>query len=110
MIKRLWIVLLVLTFMLGSVSSFWSKPGLANTGEERRVMLCAAEPWNDWWDKATPPSPPPVQNSTYSPTYPTKIESKPRIERQKTQQKPQRSFWFSFQFLLSHFKLVFNAK
>jgi len=45
--KKLLIVLLVLAFILCSMSGFWSRPVSANTGEERRVMHCVAEPW-DW--------------------------------------------------------------
>lgn len=56
--RRLLVVLLVLTFVLGSVSSFWSKPASANTGEERRVMLCAAWPWNNDLCQSGNPSPP----------------------------------------------------
>ncbi len=56
--KKLWVILLILTFMLGSVSGFWSKPASANTGSERRVMLCAAEPWSDDFPGANNPSPP----------------------------------------------------
>ncbi len=49
MIRKLWVVLLVLAFLLGSISGFWLKPTLANTGEERKVMLCVAEPWGSIW-------------------------------------------------------------
>ncbi len=56
--KKLWVVLLVLSFILGSVSGFWSKPAQANTGDERRVMLCAAEPWNNDFYQSGNPTPP----------------------------------------------------
>jgi len=54
--RKLWVGLLVLTFMLGSVSGFWSKPASANTGSER--LLCAAEPWNNDLCQSGNPSPP----------------------------------------------------
>ncbi len=56
--RKIWVGLLVLAFMLGSVSGFWSKPVVANTGSERRVMLCAAEPWhNDLYQSGNPTPP-----------------------------------------------------
>jgi len=54
--KKLWVVVLVLTFMLGSMSSFWSKPAQANTGP--KILLCTAEPWSDDFPGAKNPSPP----------------------------------------------------
>jgi len=58
MMRKLWVVLLVLIFIVGSVGGFWSRPVSANTGSERRVMLCAAEPWNDDLPMANNPIPP----------------------------------------------------
>ena len=58
MIRKLWIVLLVLTLMLGSAGTFWSKSALANTGKERRVMLCTAEPWHKDFPGVSNPSHP----------------------------------------------------
>jgi len=54
--KKLWVVLLVLTFMLGSMSSFWSKSAQANTGP--KILLCTAEPWhNDFYHSGNPTPP-----------------------------------------------------
>ena len=53
--KKLLVVLLVLAFVLGSGSGFWSKPAVAHTGKERRVMLCIAEPWGRIWLTAPGP-------------------------------------------------------
>jgi hypothetical protein len=44
--KKLLVVLLVLTFMLGSISIFQSKQVLSHT--ESKIYHCAAEPWS-WW-------------------------------------------------------------
>jgi hypothetical protein len=87
--KKICVVLLVLTIMLGSVSIFWSKPAQANTGAERRVMLCA-EPWHGGeWNKVTPP-PSSDQNPVNSSTNSVRPEDKPELPR--FQQKPQKSF------------------
>jgi len=56
--RKFWVGLLVLTFVLGPVSGFWAKPAQANTGSERRVMLCAAWPWSDDLPMANNPTPP----------------------------------------------------
>jgi len=53
--KKSFVVLLLLAFVLGPVSGFWSRPVLANTGEERKVMLCIAEPWGRIWLTAPGP-------------------------------------------------------
>ncbi len=66
MIRKLWVGLLVLVIVVGLASSFWLKPAQANTGDERRVMLCAAEPWDDDFPGANNPSPP--DTSGLSPT------------------------------------------
>jgi len=105
--RRFCIVLLVLTFVLGSVSGFWSKPALANTGEERKVCVCTAWPWSDGWNKATPP-PSSDQNPVNSSTNP--VQSGDKIEPQRVQQKPQKSFWSRLQFLLFNLTLVFGGK
>jgi len=56
MMRKLWVVLLVLTIMLGPVSGFWSKPAQANTGP--KISLCAAEPWDNDFCQSGNPSPP----------------------------------------------------
>ena len=56
--KKLLVGLLVLAFMLGFVSGFWSRPVLANTGSERRVMHCIAWPWSNDFPGASNPSHP----------------------------------------------------
>jgi len=56
--KKLLVGLLLLAFMLGFVSGFWSRPVLANTGSERRVMHCIAWPWSDDFPGASNPSHP----------------------------------------------------
>jgi len=105
--KKICVVLLVLTIMLGSVSIFWSKPAQANTGAERRVMLCA-EPWHGGeWNKVTPP-PPPDPNSTYSSANSARPGDK--LEPQRVQQKPQKSLWSRVQFFLFNLKLLFGSK
>ena len=102
--RKIWIGLLVLVALLGPISSFSVKPAQANTGDERRVMLCAAWPWHDeGWNKVTPP-PSSDQDSTYSLT--NSIQSKP----QNLQQRPQRSFWSRLQFFLFNLKLLFEGK
>jgi len=105
--KRLWVGLLVLTFMLGSVSGFWSKPASANTGEERKVCVCAAEPWHGGWNKATPP-PTPDPKFTYSSANSARPGDK--VEPQRVQQKPQKSFWSRLQFFLFNLNLLFGSK
>jgi len=56
--KKLLVVLLVLAFVIGSGSGFWSKPAVAHTGKERRVMLCTAWPWDNDFYQSDNPSPP----------------------------------------------------
>jgi hypothetical protein len=56
--KKLLVGLLVLAFVLGPVSGFWSRPVLANTEEERKVYHCAAWPWNDDFPGVSNPSHP----------------------------------------------------
>jgi len=108
MIKKLCVVLLVLIILLGPVGGFWSKPARANTGSERRVMLCAAWPWEDGgWSSATSPSSS-DSDSTYSSANPTKPGDK--VEPQRVQQKPQKSFWSRLQFFLFNLKLLFGSK
>ncbi len=106
--RKFWIGLLVLTFVFGPVGGFWSKPVSANTGSERRVMLCTAWPWSDWeWNKASPPSPS-GSDSTYSSVNFT--NSGVRVKPQKVQQKAQRSLWSRLQFLLFNFRLFLGGK
>ncbi len=110
MIKRLWIVLPVLTFMLGSVSTFWSKPALANTGAEGRVMHCAAWPWHDGgWDKVTPP-PNSDQNPANLSTNSTRFRSGDKPEPQKLRQKSERLLWSHVQLFLLNLRLLFGDK
>lgn len=54
--KKLWTVLLLLTFVLGSVSIFWSKPVLSEPETKRKVYLCVAEPWGHIEDKVPSPT------------------------------------------------------
>ena len=56
--KKLLLGLLILAFVLGPVSGFWSRPVLANTEEELKVDHCVAWPWNDDFPGANNPSPP----------------------------------------------------
>jgi len=108
MTKKLWIVLLILTFVLGSLNIFWSKPAQANTGEERRVMRCTAEPWDDGgWNKVTPP-PNSDQNPANSLTNPVQSVDKPEL--QKVRQKSERSLWFHFQLFLLNLRLLLGGK
>ena len=59
MIRKFWVGLLILTFMLGSLNIFWSKPAQANnTEEKRRECVCAAWPWDNDFPGANNPSPP----------------------------------------------------
>jgi len=102
MMRKLWVGLLVLAFVLGPVSGFWSKPVVAHT-EDRR-LLCAAWPWSDEdWNKATPP-PTSNQDSTYSSTNP--VQPKP----QNLRQKPKKSSWSRLQLFLFNLKLLFGSK
>ena len=104
--KKLWVVLLVLTFMLGSTSSFWSKPTLANTGPN--VMHCTAWPWSDGgWNKATPPLNS-DQNPANSLTNPVQSGDKP--EPQKVRQESERSLWSHFRLFLLNLRLLFGGK
>jgi len=106
--KKLLVVLLVLTFVLGSVSVFWSKPVSASTGEERRVMLCAAWPWSDEdWNTVTPP-PSSDQDSTYSPTNSAGSGDMPKP--QKVQQKCEKPFWSRVRFFLFNLRVLFRGK
>jgi len=106
MMRKLWVGLLVLAFVLGPVSSFWSKPASANTGEER--LLCAAWPWSDGgWNKVAPP-PPSGPNSTYSSVNST--NSGVMVEPQKVQWKPQKTFWTRVQLFLFNLKLLLGGK
>jgi hypothetical protein len=108
MIRKLWIILLAVTFVLGSVSTFWSKPALANTEEERKVCVCVAEPWSGGeWNKSTPP-PSSDHNSNCSSADPAKLGDK--LEGQRVRQRPQRSFWSRFQLFLLNIKLIFGGK
>ena len=55
MSRKFWVGWLILTFMLGSLNIFWSKPAQANTEEKRRECVCAAEPWhNDFFHSGNP--------------------------------------------------------
>jgi len=103
--KKLRVVLLLLTFMLGSVGFLGPKRALCNTGPD--VALCAAEPWSGGWNKATPP-PPPDPNSTYSSANSDRPGDK--VEPQRVQQKPQKSFWSRLQFFLFNLNLLFGSK
>jgi len=106
--KKLLVVLLVLIFMLGSVGGFWSKPISANTGSERRVMLCAAEPWSDGgWSKATPPQPSGSDSTDSSANF---TNSGVMVEPQKIQWKPQKTFWTRVQLFLFNLKLLLRSK
>jgi hypothetical protein len=108
--KKLWVVLLVLTFMLGSMSSFWSKPAQANTEEKRRECVCAAWPWHDGgWDKVTPP-PNSDQNPANSSTNSTRFSSGDKPEAQKVRQKSERSLWSHFRLFLLNLRLLFGGK
>ncbi len=107
MVKKFSVGLLVLVVLLGPISSFWVKPAQANTGDERRVMLCAAWPWEDGgWSMATPPGS--DQNPATSPTNSVRSAGKPEL--QKVQRKPQKSFWSRFQFFLFNLGLPFGDK
>jgi len=106
--KKLLVGLLVLTFVLGPVSGFWSRSVLANTEEERKVYHCVAEPWNDEeWNKAIPP-PGSDQNPTNSPANSVRPGEKP--EPQKAQQKPQKSPWSQFRLFLFDLKALFGGR
>jgi len=106
--RKLWVGLLVLIILLGPVSSFWSKPATANTGSERRVMLCAAEPWHDEdWNKAIPP-PPSGPDSTYSSVNSTNPGA--MVEPRKVEQRAQRSLWSRLQFFLFNLRLLLGSK
>jgi len=106
--KKLWVVLLVLTFMLGSMSSFWSKPAQANTGP--KILLCTAEPWSDGgWNKVTPP-PNSDQNPANSSTNSTRFSSEDKPEPQKVRQKSERSLWSHFRLFLLNLRLLFGGK
>ena len=106
--NKVLVFLLVLTFMLGPVSWFWSKPAVANTGAERRVMLCTAEPWNDEeWNTVTP-HPGSNQNSANSSANSARPADKP--EPQKAQQKPQKSSWSQFRLFLFDLKALFGGR
>jgi len=105
--KKTLVGLLVLAFVLGPVSGFWSRPVLANTGEELKVYHCAAWPWDDGdWNTVTPP-PTPDSNSTYSLANPTRSGDKPQLR--KAQQKPQKSFWSQFGLFLFDLKALFGG-
>jgi len=108
MSKKFWVGLLILTFVLGSLNLFWSKPAQANTEEKRRECVCAAEPWHDWeWNKATPP-PSSDQNPANSSTNSVKSGNKPELPR--FQQKPQRSLCSRLQLLLFNLRLFLGSK
>ncbi len=105
--RKLWVVLLVLTFMLGSLSGLWLKPAQANTGEERRVMLCVAEPWHGGeWNKVSAPGS--NQNPTDSSADPAR--SGDRAGRQKVQHKPQGLLWSQVRFFLFNLRLLIGSK
>lgn len=60
--RRLWIVLLLFTVMLGSSGIFWSKPALSNTESSvDEVEECPAEPWDDDFYQSSSPSHPGYQ-------------------------------------------------
>jgi len=106
--RRFWVVLLLLAFLLGSGSGFWSKPAWANSEEERKVCVCAAWPWNEGdWNTVTPP-PTSNQNSTYSTANSARLGDK--VEPQRVQQKPQQSFWSRIGHFLFNLKLPFGDK
>ena len=106
--RKLWVGLLVLVILLGPVRGFWAKPAVANTGSERRVMLCTAWPWDDGdWNKANPPSPS-GSDSTYSSVNFT--NSGVRVEPRKIQWKPQKSLWLQVQSFLLNLKLFIGGK
>jgi hypothetical protein len=54
--KKLLVVLLILTFMLGSISIFQSKQVFSHT--ESKIYHCAAWPWHDDFPGASNPSHP----------------------------------------------------
>ena len=106
--RKIWIGFLVLVILLGPVGGFWAKPAVANTGSERRVMLCTAEPWSEGeWNSATPP-PPSNQTLPYPSAKNTNSEHK--FELQKPQQKPSQSPWFLVKVLLFNFRLLLGSK
>ncbi len=108
MIRRLLVGLLVLVIVVGLASSFWSRRAVANTGSERRVMLCVAEPWNEGdWNSATshPPS-----DQTLSHPSAKNANSEHIFELQKPKQKPSHSPWFLVKVLLFNLKLLLGGK
>ncbi len=106
--RKFWVGLLVLVIVLGPVGGFWAKPAQANTGSERRVMLCAAWPWSEGdWNSATP-HPPSNQTLPYPSAKNTNSEHK--FELQKPQQKPSQSPWFLVKVLLFNFRLLLGGK
>jgi len=108
MSKKFWVGLLILTFVLGSLNLFWSKPAQANTEEKRRDCVCAAEPWHEGeWNKATPPTGS-DQNQAYSSA--NSVKPRDKVDPRKVQQKPQRSFWSGVQFFLYNLKLLSGGK
>ncbi len=108
MVKKSLVGLLVLVVLLGPISGFWPKPAQANTGNERRVMLCAAWPWHDeGWNSATPPPP---SNQTLSYPSAKNTNSEHKFELQKPQQKPSQSPWFLVKVLLFNFRLLLGSK
>ena len=106
MIRKLWVGLLFLVFILCCVSGFWSKPALAHTGP--KVMHCVAWPWHEGeWNKATPPTGS-DQNQAYSSA--NSVKPRDKVDPRKVQQKPQRSFWSGVQFFLFNLKLLSGGK
>ena len=75
--RRLWIVLLLLTVMLGSSGIFWLKPALSNTESSvDEVEECPAEPWDDDFYQSGNPS---------HPDYPTLNNAQSQVKTQNVQ-------------------------
>jgi len=106
--RKILVGLLVLVIVLGSVGGFWARPAQANTGNERRVMLCAAEPWHEGeWNKVAPPPPWNVTPANF-PTDSLNTGDRPGL--QMVQQKPQKSLWSRLQFFLFNLRLLLGSK
>ena len=79
--KKLLLVLLLLAFMLGSISIFQSKQVLSHT--ESKIYHCAAEPWHDDFPGANNPSPPDTSglNNVENPFEMRNVQKNPTVAR-----------------------------